>query len=149
YLCTSDKDLCQLVRGRIFILNPWKDNLIVDAQKVEEIYGVPPEQMIDLLAIMGDSSDNIPGLSGFGPKTAVPLLKEFGSLEYILNHPEKVKGAKKQETLHTEADIARLSRRLATIHTDIPFPVDDTFFALGEPHVAELKAFYLDLGFAS
>ncbi len=75
YLCTSDKDLCQLVTDKIFVLNTWKDNLILDIPKVEEIYGVPPNQIIDLLAIMGDASDNIPGLKGFGPKTAVPLLK--------------------------------------------------------------------------
>ncbi len=149
YLCTSDKDLCQLVGDSIYILNTWKDNLIVDREKVEELYGVPPEQIIDLLAIMGDTSDNIPGLKGFGPKTAVALLKEFGSLEYILEHPEEIKGAKKQETLREEADIARLSKRLATIHIDIPFPQDKSFFTKSAPDLAKLKAFYIKLGFNS
>ena len=149
YLCTSDKDLCQLVNDRVFVLNPWKENLIIDAAQVEEIYGVPPSQIVDLLAIMGDSSDNIPGLSGFGPKTAVPLLKEFGTLENILASPEKVKGAKKQETLRAEAETALLSKRLATIYTDVDFFKDPRFFATGKPEVASLKAFYLDMGFSS
>ncbi|MFN0065422.1 MAG: DNA polymerase I [Chlamydiales bacterium] len=145
-LCTSDKDLCQLVSKKIKVLNTWK-NIVVDAAMVEELYGVPPQLIVDLLAIMGDSSDNIPGLKGFGPKTAVPLLKEFGSLENLLQHPEKVKGAKKQETLREEGDIARLSQRLATIHTDIDFPKDSSLFALQESAVAELKQFYLSMGF--
>ena len=149
YLCTSDKDLCQLVNDQVFIINPWKENLVIDAAKVEEIYGVPPSQIVDLLAIMGDSSDNIPGLSGFGPKTAVPLLKEFGSLENLLAHPEKVKGAKKQETLRAEAETALLSKRLATIYTDVDFFQDPRFFAIGKPEIAPLKAFYLDMGFSS
>ncbi len=149
YLCTSDKDLCQLVQPNIFILNTWKDNLIIDSQKVEELYGVPPKLIVDLLAIMGDSSDNIPGLPGFGPKTAVSLLKEFGSLEYLLTHPEQVKGEKKQETLRNEADVARMSKRLATIHTDIEFPKEKTFFTKKTADTPNLKAFYLDMGFAS
>lgn len=147
YLCTSDKDLCQLVGNNIFILNTWKDNLIVDRAKVEELYGVPPEQIVDLLAIMGDSSDNIPGLKGFGPKTTVPLLKEFGSLENLLNNPDQVKGAKKQQTIREEADIARLSKRLATIHTDVPFEKNKAFFAKSPPDLPALKAFYLQMGF--
>jgi len=149
YLCTSDKDLCQMVGQDIYVLNTWKENLILDSSKVEEIYGVPPEQIVDLLAIMGDSSDNIPGLAGFGPKTAISLLKEFGSLEYLLKNPEKVKGKKKQETLRDEADTARLSKRLATIYTDIDFHKDKNFFALGESKAVELKAFYIELGFST
>ncbi|MCP5469601.1 MAG: DNA polymerase I [Chlamydiales bacterium] len=146
FICTSDKDLCQLVGKKIKVLNTWKDNLIVDRKVVEELYGVPPEKIVDLLAIMGDSSDNIPGLKGFGPKTAVPLLQEFGSLENLLKHPEKVKGPKKQETLRQDADVALLSKRLATIHTDVEFPKK---FELEKEDVAGLKAFFLELGFNS
>ncbi len=149
YLCTSDKDLCQLVGENVSVLNTWKDNLLVDAKKVEELYGVPPHQIIDLLAIMGDSSDNIPGLKGFGPKTGVALLKEFGTLDYLLEHPEEVKGAKKQETLKKEREIALMSRRLATIHIDIPFPEEKSFFKLGKPDFPTLKAFFLELGLSS
>jgi DNA polymerase-1 len=149
FICTSDKDLCQLVTQHIFILNTWKDNLIIDAAKVEELYGVKPHQIIDYLAIVGDSSDNIPGIRGFGPKTAAPLLVQFGSLENLLNNIDKVQGAKKQETLRSEAEIARLSKKLATIHLDIVFPKDSHFFGLGAADLANLKAFYMDMGFDS
>ncbi|NGX60581.1 MAG: DNA polymerase I [Chlamydiae bacterium] len=149
YLCTSDKDLAQLVTDEVFLLNPWKENLVIDAAKVEEIYGVPPAQIIDLLAIMGDSSDNIPGLKGFGPKTAVALLKEFGSLETLLANPEKVKGQKKQETLKEEAEIARLSQRLATIHTDVDFPKEKGVFSKRPTDLPSLRQFYLDFDFTS
>lgn len=148
-MCTSDKDLCQLVGGKIFVLNPWKDYLRIDSGKVEELYGVPPEKMVDLLAIMGDSSDNIPGLYGFGPKTAAALLQEFGSLEAILAHPEKVKGKKKQETLMNEADTARLSQRLATIHTDVPIPKSAEMFPKQPADIPGLREFYLQYGFNS
>lgn len=148
FLCTSDKDLCQLVGGQIKILNTWKDNLIVDSEKVEELYGVPPDQIVDFLAIVGDTSDNIPGIKGFGPKTTIPLLKEFGSLENLLANADKVKG-KKQDVLKEEAEIAHLSKRLATIHTDIPFPKQKSFFVKSPADLAKLKAFYLQLGFNS
>ncbi len=101
YICTGDKDMCQLVNDKILLLNTHKDNLIVNAKEVEKNFGISPAQMIDYLAIVGDSSDNIPGLSGFGPKTAAELLKSFGSLEYILDHPEEIPGKKKQETVDT------------------------------------------------
>ncbi len=84
FLCSSDKDLCQLITDKIRIINPHKDNLMIDRLKVKELFGVYPEQMIDYLAIVGDASDNIPGLEGFGPKTAASLLEKFGSLLYIL-----------------------------------------------------------------
>ncbi|NGX55207.1 MAG: DNA polymerase I [Chlamydiae bacterium] len=147
YICTSDKDLCQMVRDHIYLLNPWKEYLLIDRQKVEEIHGVTPEQIVDLLAITGDPSDNIPGLFGFGPKTTVPLLKKYGTLENLLKHADEVPGKKKQETLVQEADIAHLSKRLATIHTDIPFPKDKDFFALKQPDLPALREFYLKQGF--
>lgn len=148
YLCTSDKDLCQLVGEHIFLLNTWKDNLIVDAKKVEELYGVKPNQIADYLAIVGDTSDNIPGIRGLGPKSAAPLLQEFGSLENLLANIDKITG-KKREMIKSEAEIATLSKRLATIYTDIDFPKDSGFFSLRQPDVANLKAFYLDMGFDS
>lgn len=149
YILTADKDLAQLVTENIFLINPWKENKVIDKAAVQEIYGVPPEKIADLLAIMGDSSDNIPGLSGFGPKTAVALLQEHGSLEEILLHPEKVKGEKKQQTLRDEADIARLSYRLATIYTTIDFPKESPLFPKSAANLADLKSFYLEKGFTS
>ncbi len=111
YLCTSDKDLAQLVNDHVFLLNTHKENLLLDKVKVEEVYGVRPDQIIDLLSITGDSSDNIPGLPGFGPKTAVALLKEFGTLDAILQNPEKVAG-KKKDTIIQEGHKALMSRQL-------------------------------------
>ena len=149
FLCTSDKDLCQLVNAHIHVLNTYKNNLILDEQKVEETYGVPPSLMADLLAIAGDSSDNIPGISGFGPKTAALLLKEFGSLEFILQNPSLVPGKKKQETLIYETEIARVSKKLATIYTDVDFPKENNFFLFKGLQSPSLKQFYLDMNFNS
>jgi len=149
FLCSSDKDLCQLVDDKIFLLQPHKDNLLIDRKKVEEIYGITPEQMVDYLAIVGDSSDNIPGLEGFGPKTASALLQEFGTLDAILANPDKIPGGKKQETVRQGKEIALLSRRLATIDKNVDFPKEEKFFHIKQPHVEQLKAFYHEMHFMS
>lgn len=146
YLCSSDKDLCQLVDDSIFLLNINKENLLYDRAQVKEAYGVYPEQMIDLLAMMGDASDNIPGLPGIGAKTAASLLEEFGSLAEILSHPEKLKG-KKRETFEQGKEIALLSRELATIKTDIPIPTDEPFFSLRLPDIEKVRALYQEMHF--
>lgn len=148
YLCTSDKDLSQLVTDRIQILNTHKENLILGPREVEEVYGVPPHQMVDLLAMVGDTSDNVPGLPGFGPKTAAALLKEFGSLDHILQHPEVVTG-KKQETILQYGQQALLSRQLVTIHTEVHFPKDKTFFTIKPYDAKALKEFYASMNFNS
>lgn len=90
FLCTSDKDLCQLVSDHVFVINPHKGNLLMNREKVKEHFEVFPEQIVDLLALMGDSSDNIPGIEGVGPKTASQLLQEFGSLDEIFANTEKL-----------------------------------------------------------
>lgn len=149
FLCSSDKDLSQLVTDHIFVLNVYKENLLIDKQKVKELFGVEPHQMIDFLAIMGDASDNIPGLEGFGAKTAAALLQEFGSLDALLAHPEKVPGAKKQETLRTGKEIALMSRQLATIHLGVDFPKIEEFFRIKEPDLPEIKTFYEEMHFLS
>src|SRR3990172_224464 len=148
FLCSSDKDLCQLVSDHIKIINPHKNNLLIDRNMVKELFGVSPEQMIDLLAMMGDASDNIPGLEGFGPKTAAALLNEFGSLEYLLAHPEKVPG-KKQDTLLQGKEVALMSKQLATIHTGVPFPHDEEFFHLKAPDLEKVRSFYQEMHFMS
>lgn len=149
YLCTSDKDMCQLVNDHIFILNTFKENLILGTQEVIEQFGVSPNQMIDFLAITGDASDNVPGLSGFGPKTAADLLKQFGSLDYILDNPTVVSGKKKQETIIQERDQVLLSRRLVVIDTAVPFTKDIHFFKLGDPAATSLREFYTYMNFSS
>lgn len=149
YLCTSDKDMCQIVDDKILILNTAKENQLIDAQEVEKIHGVPPNQILDLLSMIGDSSDNIPGLPGFGPKTAAELLKSFRSLDYILSHPEEVPGKKKQETIIQEGSKAILSKTLLTLDTDVDFPKDPHFFQLKPPEKMGLKEFYVYMNFNS
>ena len=149
YICTSDKDMCQLVGERIFILNTFKDNLVLGPAEVEQQFGVAPTQMIDFLAITGDASDNVPGLSGFGPKTAADLLRQFGTLDNILDHPDEIPGKKKQETLVQERDKVLLSRRLVTVDTEVPFTKDENFFKLGRPPLEPLREFYSYMNFSS
>ncbi len=148
-ICSSDKDLCQLVNSKIHLINPSKNNLEVDAEKVKELFGVTPEQMIDYLAIVGDASDNIPGLEGFGPKTATTLLQEFGDLDTLLANADKVPGEKKQQVLREGKEIAHLSRKLATIDLKLPFPKEETFFHIKYPEIDHLKTFYHEMNFLS
>ncbi len=149
YLCSSDKDLMQLVDDQTFMLHAHKENLLIDALKVKELFGVRPDQMLDYLAIVGDTSDNIPGIQGFGPKTATALLEQFGNLDAILANPEKVKGEKKQEILRTNQKDALMSRELATLNTEVPIPKDETFYALKKQDTEKLSAFYHDMKFLS
>jgi DNA polymerase-1 len=148
FICSSDKDLCQLITNHIKVINLHKNNLLIDKKMVEELFGVRPEQMIDYLAIVGDASDNIPGLEGFGPKTAVSLLSSFGTLDEILAHPEKVSG-KKQQTLIDGKEIALMSRTLATINKDVDFPKSQEFFSLRMPAMEQIEAFYQEMKFLS
>jgi DNA polymerase I len=149
YLCTSDKDLAQLVTNQVTMVNPLKDDLLIDPKKVEELYGVRPDQIIDLLALMGDASDNIPGLPGIGPKTAVSLLQQFGTLDEILAHPEQVVGQKKQETIREKADLARISRELATIDVNLDCPKEEAFYIRQKPNREGLLHFYQEHNFST
>lgn len=149
FLCSSDKDLMQLVNNHIFLVHLHKDNLLIDAAKVKEAFGVRPDQMLDLLAIMGDASDNIPGLEGFGPKTAASLLEEFGTLDKILAHPERVKGEKKQEILRTKRDDALMSRELARLDTAVDIPHDEEFYRIKKRDQEKLAAFFQTMKFNS
>ncbi|MCE2984070.1 MAG: DNA polymerase I [Parachlamydia sp.] len=149
YLCTSDKDMCQLVTERTWILNTFKENLILNPEGVENQFGVRPEQIIDYLAITGDASDNIPGLSGFGPKTAADLLGTFKTLDYLLDHPDEVSGKKKQDTLREEKDKVLLSRQLVTIDLSVIIPEQDEFYRLSPPSWEALKDFYASMSFFS
>jgi DNA polymerase-1 len=149
FLCSSDKDLMQLVSPQVFMLHAQKDNLLINEAKVEELYGVSPSQMLDLLAMMGDASDNIPGIPGFGQKTASSLLQQFGSLDELLAHPEKVKGEKKQQALREHKEVALMSRQLATLDIDIPVPQDDSFYKLKPSDAEGLSLFYQEMNFNS
>jgi len=149
FICSSDKDLMQMVGPKTFMIHAQKDNLLVDAKKVEELYGVKPTQMLDLLSMMGDASDNIPGIPGFGPKTAATLLQEFGTLDVLLEHPEKVKGEKKQELLRTHREDALMSRKLATLDTGVEIPRVEEFYRLKGADNEKLIPFYREMNFSS
>lgn len=150
FLCTSDKDMAQLVNDNVSLLNTHKDNLILGPKEVEETWGVPPKLIGDFLSITGDSSDNIPGISGFGPKTAAELLQKYGSLDYILDHPEEVvSNKKKQELLVQERDNAHLSQKLVAIDTSVKFPKDPLFFLVKPRDKQALKDFFTEMNFSS
>ena len=120
---SGDKDFLQLVRPGVRMVIPGKDEIVIsDDSAVEKRVGVPAARVIDLMALTGDSSDNIPGVPGVGPKTALKLLKEYGTFEGVLEHADRVKG-KLGERLKEHADIARLSRELVTIRTDAPVKI--------------------------
>src|SRR3984957_7410155 len=120
YVVSPDKDMMQLVNADVSILNPTKDNLVVDRAKVEEILGVPPERVIDVMALRGDSVDNIPGAPGIGDKGSVELIQQFGSVEAALDHAEEVKKKTYRESLQNNRDNILLSKELVTIHTSVP-----------------------------
>lgn len=125
-IISGDKDLMQLVGPGITLYDTMKDKRY-DAKAVEEKFGVTPEQMVDLLALMGDSSDNVPGVKGVGEKTAAELLKQFGSLDGIYERLEEIKQPKRRETLAAEKQNALLSRQLVRLDESVPldFSWDD------------------------
>lgn len=146
---SSDKDMCQLVNEKIKLVNTRKDNKIIDAAAVEEIHGVPPKLIPDYLAMIGDTSDNVPGLPGFGPKTAAAVLRELGSLEFILDHPEMLAGAKKQEIVRENKDSALLSKSLVTLDLSVPFNKPSELYEVASSDLEGLKKFYLEADFHS
>lgn len=149
FICSSDKDLCQLVSDHVFMLNTHKNNLLIDRKKVEELHGVKPEQIVDYLAIMGDASDNIPGIPGFGPKTAASLLQEYGSLDRILNSLDEMTNQKRAEKIQAHREDALLSQKLAQLILDVPFPQDEAFYQLKSPNLAPLVELYQDMNFTT
>lgn len=149
YLCSSDKDLYQLVNGHVSILDMYKENLIYGPKEVEEKFGVAPEQIADYLALLGDSSDNVPGVPGIGAKSAVELLKEFGSLDGVLENVDKISAKKRQEALKNHREDALLSKRLVSLDLEIEFPHEEAFFHLKAPFIEELKTFLASMKFFS
>lgn len=150
YMMTSDKDYGQLTEPTINIYRPkygGNDYEILNDKKVVEKYDIEyPSQVIDLLGLMGDSSDNIPGCPGIGEKTAVKLLKEFGTIENLLDNTDKLKGAQKRNVEENREQIL-FSKYLATIKTDVPIEIDVNDFALKEVNEEELKRIFEDLEF--
>ncbi len=149
YLCSSDKDLCQLISNQIKMLVTHKNNLIVDEEHVEEKYGVKPSQIIDYLGIVGDSSDNIPGIPGFGPKTAAKLLQQHTTLQNLIDHSDQITNPKQRAKIEEHAELALLSKQLATIDLDIEIPQEDDFYKLRTPDQEALTALYQEMNFLS
>ncbi len=120
YVVSSDKDMMQLVHENVSILNPTKDNLILDPAGVEKILGVPPERVVDVMALRGDAIDNIPGAPGIGDKGSVDLIQQFGTVESALERAEEVKKKTYRESLQNNRENILLSKELVTIHTSVP-----------------------------
>ncbi len=149
YVVSSDKDMMQLVNDRVLVLNPPKDNLICDAAKVEEILGVPPERVVDVMALRGDAIDNIPGAPGIGDKGSVDLIKRFGTVEQTLDRAAEVEKKTYRESLLNNREAVLLSKKLATIDTDAPIELDVEAMKMGEPDVDSLRALFTELEFTS
>jgi len=120
YVVSPDKDMMQLVNEGVSILNPTKDNLVLNPAKVEEVLGVRPERVIDVMALRGDSVDNIPGAPGIGDKGSVELIQQFGSVEAALDRADEVKKKTYRESLQNNRENILLSKELVTIHTTVP-----------------------------
>src|SRR5579872_3386908 len=149
YIVSSDKDMMQLVNDKVHILNPPKDNLICDAAKVEEILGVPPERVVDVMALRGDSIDNIPGAPGIGDKGSVEIIKRFGSVEAALEHAEEVERKTYRESLLNNKEAILISKQLATIDTHVPVEFDVKAMEAGEPDLESLRKLFSELEFTS
>jgi DNA polymerase-1 len=149
YVVSSDKDMMQLVNEDVHILNPPKDNLICDAAKVEEILGVPPERVIDIMALRGDTIDNIPGAPGIGDKGSVEIIKRFGTVEQALDRAAEVEKKTYRESLLNNRDIILFSKSMATIDTNVPVEFNVEAMRAGEPDLTLLRQLFTELEFTS
>ena len=149
FIVSGDKDMMQLVTDRVKILNPQKDNLILDAAKVTETLGVPPGQVVDVMALRGDSVDNIPGAPGIGDKGSVELIKEFGSVEAVLDRAAEVKRKAYRESLEQNRDMVLLSKELVTIDCRVPLPLDLHAMETQPPDLEAARTLFTELEFTS
>ena len=149
YVVSSDKDMLQLVNDQVLVLNPPKDNLVCDAAKVEEILGVPPERVIDVMALRGDSIDNIPGAPGIGDKGSVEIIRRFGSLEAALDHAAEVERKTYRESLQNNREQILMSKELVTIKCDVDIELDVEKMHAGEPDIEVLRSLFTELEFTS
>ena len=149
YVVSSDKDMLQLVNERVCVLNPPKDNLICDAKKVEEILGVPPERVIDVMALRGDSIDNVPGAPGIGDKGSVDLIQRFGSLDNLLAHADEVEKKSYRESLQNNRDTIMFSKLMVTIDCDAPISFEPEPMRAREPDPVALRDLFTELEFTS
>ena len=152
---SGDKDFQQLVKPGVWLLNPGRggpanvEEHWVGVENAEERLGVAPEFVTDYLALVGDSSDNIPGVRGIGDKTASELVKQYGHLESILEHAGEITKKRPREALFEHAENARLSKELVTIRNDLPVPFDLDSLKVKEPDYQRLRDLFLELEFHS
>lgn len=149
YMATPDKDYGQLVSNHVFMYRPRHTGgfELMGPAEVCAKYGLQrKEQVIDLLGLMGDASDNIPGCKGVGEKTAVALLEQFGSIDNMLAHTDEIKGALRTK-VESQVEEIKFSRFLATIRTDVPITLDEPLLSKKEPNIDQLIALYRDLEF--
>ncbi len=152
-IVSNDKDMMQLVGKSVRTLRTGsggaKADIIVDEKKVEEILGVPPEKVIDLMALLGDTVDNIPGAKGIGEKGATELIQKYRSVENALDHAAEVSNKRYREALQQQREQVMMSKQLATIATDVPLQLDLHALELRAPDVNALATLYRELGFNS
>jgi DNA polymerase-1 len=148
-IVSSDKDMLQLVNESVRMLNPMKDDMVYDAAAVELFMGVRPDQVADLLALKGDTVDNIPGAPGIGDKGAKDLIVRFGSVENAMEHAAEVERRTYRESLQNNREQILLSKKLATIHCDVPIEWSLESVAVREPDVNALRELYKTLEFSS
>src|SRR3982074_2640337 len=139
-IVSNDKDMMQLVGKSVRTIHPGScgttSDHIVDEKKVEEILGVPPEKVVDYMALLGDTIDNIPGAKGIGEKGAAELIKKYGSVESALDHADEVSNKRYREALQQQREQVLMSKQLATIATDVPLELDLNALQRREPDVA-------------
>jgi DNA polymerase-1 len=149
FIVSGDKDMMQLVTPQVKILNPQKDNLILDPGKVTETLGVPPEKVVDVMALRGDSVDNIPGAPGIGDKGSVELIKEFGSVEAVLDRFAEVKRKSYRESLEQNRETVLLSKELVTIDSHVPLEFDLAAMETQPPDTEACRELFTELEFTS
>jgi DNA polymerase I len=152
-IVSNDKDMMQLVGRNVRTLKTGsggaKGDTLVDEAKVQELLGVPAEKVVDYMALLGDTVDNIPGAKGIGEKGAAELISKFGSVEKALDHAAEVSNKRYREALQQQRDQVMMSKQLATIATDVPLKLDLQALERREPDVPALAALYRELGFSS
>lgn len=149
FIVSGDKDMMQLVTPQVKVLNPQKDNLILDPAKVVETLGVPPEKVIDVMALRGDTVDNIPGAPGIGDKGSVELIVQFGSVEAVLDRASEVKRKSYRESLEQNREAVLLSKELVTIDCHVPVELDLKAMATLPPDVEACRTLFTELEFTS
>ncbi len=150
YCITSDKDYFQLVNERVKILRPSRDSGeydLYDTNSVKEKFGVLPEQVVDVLALTGDSSDNVPGVKGIGEKTAIPLILQFGSLEKIYERIEEIPNGTTRKKLEENRPMAFLSKELVTIHSEVPYDIEMGDCLWSPDGSVPIDAFFVKMNF--